>query len=608
MSLFDIIGIDPEKLVQRLARWNIIVQVDLVSRLLDIFIVIGVVFFLCFSWKGLTHKSRRYIMRKIGSIYNKRFNSKQARWLYINTCYLEDPLVNFDNPNSVLKEKSKNLRQHFLHNVFKKDDAAVLHLVLGGSGMGKSSFMVALLRRYVMSSLWHRKYEIELIDLGRKECLTSIGAIENKAETILLLDALDENRDASQSFDTFITNLEEKVREFPIVVITCRTQFFPSAKKEPQQASIVGEGSYKDRLEYHKYYISFFSDQDVRLYLLKKYPLRPIRFFKARKAISLCKSLEHRPLLLSYIDDLLKEKNLHLKTELDLYECLIELWIKRERESLQGLGIDDVESRLLLFSRQLASKMYEDFNDKNDYYVTGQEADDILAQMNASATCLSFKSRSLIERDSDGCYKFAHRTFLEFFLAQKAFLEDDVPVAFVGLDMVQLFFVQMSRRHIGEQEKAQAIVLGKSETFATNKDQMDIKNLRAGLRLKCLLAFPEIKILSFGYRDLSEVLKYVDGTAVNYLRITEYKKGGLLNEVLDHPSIKYLWIDGGDCSKAFLKKAKQQGVSVMSNLSMVLYFERDSCPMDFMAAAALPLDGKSSSMVLNFMDLSDQYE
>lgn len=608
MSPFDLIGIRPEDIVERLGRWNINVSVDHVSRLMDILTIIFVGALCYLSWKGLTYSRRHYIISKIGAIYNKRFNSRQARWLYINTCYLEEPLDHFDNPDQVLKEKSRNLRRYLLHKVFRKDDAAVLHLVLGGSGMGKSSFMVALLRRYVMSSPWHRKYEIELIDLGRKECLTQIDTIEKKPETILLLDALDENREASQAFEPFIANLEEKVKEFPIVVITCRTQFFPNAKMELQQASIVGEGRYKERLKYHRYYIRFFNDRDVQLYLLKKYPLRPIRFIKARKAISLCKSLEHRPLLLSYIDDLLKEKNLHLKSELDLYECLIRLWIEREKESLRALGIDEVEDKLLLFSRQLASKMYEDFNSKNDYFVTGQEADMILAQMNASATSLSFKSRSLIERDSDGYYKFAHRTFLEFFLAQKAFLEDDVPVAFDGLDMVQLFFVQMSCRHVEQQEEKQAIVLGKSEIFATNRDQMDIKNLRAGLRLKCLLAFPEISILSFDYRDLSEVLKYVDGTNVKYLRITGYKQGGPLNDILDHSGIKYLWIDGGSCSKAFLKKARQQSVSVMLNGSLVLYSEGDSCPMDFMASAALPLDGKNSSMILNFLDLSDQYE
>lgn len=608
VSIFDLLGIDPESLVERLAQWNIEVSVGLVSRILDIIILVVVVLLIWVAWKGLTYKQRKYIREKIGAGYDKRFNTREARWLYIDTCYLEKPLEAFDNPEAVLREKSKNLIREFSRRVFSKDDSSSLHLVLGGSGMGKSSFLVALLRRYVMRHPWQRDYEIELIDLGRKDCLNYIIGIQDKASTILLLDALDENREASSCFESFIVKLEECIQDFPITVITCRTQFFPNYTEEPNRASIISNGKYKDRIQYQHYYVRYFSDSDVRMYLIKKYPLNPFKLIKASKAVSLCKSLEHRPLLLSYIDDLMKERTLHLKNELDLYECLINLWIRREKELFGLLGGVDVEEQLMAFSRNLASKMYEDYNSKNDYFVRENEADEILAQMKINTSNLSFKSRSLVERDSDGNFKFAHRTFLEFFLAQKAFVEDNLPITFDGLNMAQLFFVQMCHRHVKEQEEMNSIVRGKSEQFASAKDQLDIKSLRKGFKIKSLLAMPEISVLSFDYRDLSSVLTHIDESSVKYLRITGYRKGGPLNAIFDHPGIKYLWIDGGECSKAFFKKAQRQGVSVMLNGELIVYFENDDCPMDFMASAVLSAKDANSSLILEYLDLSDQYE
>ena len=608
ISIFDLIGVEPESVVERLSQWNINVSVGLVSRTLDVIILFVIAVLLWGSWKGLTFKQRKYIREKIGAGYDKRFNTREARWLYIDTCYWEKPLESFDNPDIVLKEKGKNLIKFFSRSVLVKDKSIPLHLVLGGSGMGKSSFLVALVRRYVMRHPWLRDSEIELIDLGRKNCLELISKLENKATTILLLDALDENRDASGDFESFIKKLEEIIQDFPITVITCRTQFFPSADKELQKASILGNGKYKERLKYQHYYIRYFSDSDVRKYLVKKYPFNPFKLKKALRAVSLCKSLEHRPLLLSYIDDLLKKKTLSLKNELDLYECLIDLWIEREKESLELLGVDEVEKKLKAFSRQLASKMYDDYNTKNDYYVKDAEADVILEQMNLSANQLSFKSRSLIERDSDGNYKFAHRTFLEFFLAQKAFKEDSIPISFEGLDMVQLFFVQMCHQHVQEHEEKGSVIRGKSEDFINTKDQLDIRNLRNGFRMKSLMAMPEIKVLSFDYRDLPSVLSHIDGTSVRYLRITGYRKGGSLNTILDHPNIKYIWVDGGECSRVFLKKAQKQGVSIMLNGELVLYFEGNDCPMDFLASAALSAKETNSSLIIEYLDLSDQYE
>lgn len=605
-SPVDIIGINPEDVASHLENWGIHCSVLMISRIMDIIFIVSVILVGYFAWKALTFQQRRYVSERIGA-ENKHFNSRLSRWLFVDTFFLDTPLAEFDTPEIILKQKGHNLIKEFTRKVFKEKDNAYLHLVLGGSGMGKSSFLVGALRKYVMHNPWHRRYEITLVNLGNKDCLKRINKIEEKANTILLLDALDENRDAASSLDSFMENLEEEIRNFPITVITCRTQFFPNSASELQQSGLCGHGSYKDNLKYKHYYIRYFNDWDVMKYLLKKYPFHPFKLFKAKKAVSLCHSLSHRPLLLSYIDDIIREKSFRVNGELDLYEKLIELWIRRETSFLSGpQGAVDPEL-LHRFSLLLAEKMYRDYPQKRDYYVTGPEADSIFNQLGLQGTSQSFKTRSLIERDAIGNYKFAHRTFMEYFLAQRAFSDDSFPFLIVGLDTVQRFFCQMCERHLKEQEAAHYVVRGESEPMVGCFDQVDIRSIRGGLRLKALKAFPEIRVLSFDNRILNDVLTIVDGTSVRYLRISGYRKTTSLNSILLHPQIQYLWIDGEECSKSFLKMAAKQDVSVIVNDRLALYSERNDCPMDFLATAKLKSEA-SNSFITQFLDYSESYD
>lgn len=602
----DLLGIQPDDVVQRLQQWGVECELSTVSRILDIILIITAIGVLYFLWRGLTFKQRRYVRNKVGAEY-KHFNNRLSRWLFIDTFYVEKPLSDFDTPEMALREKGYNLVKSLSRNAFNDQDGNVLHLVLGGSGMGKSSFLVGLLRKYVMHHPWNRRYEIELVNLGREDCIHRIGCIQEKASTILLLDALDENRSAISSIEGFMAELEKEICNFPVVVITCRTHFFPNASSELQSSDLHGVGRYKDKLKYRHYYIRYFDDWDVKKYLLKKYPFYPVRYYKAKKAVSLCNSLAHRPLLLSYIDDIIKEKTLHLKNELDLYEKLIDLWIRRESNLLSANKGEDVSMLLELFSLRLAERMYTEYQNKGDYYVTCPEADAILAQLGIQGSPQSFKLRSLVERDAEGNYKFAHRTFMEFFLAKIAFKEDSFPYVIEGLDTVRRFFEQLCYRHIREQEEDGYIVRGKSDTFVEELDQIDIKFTRGGLRMKALVALPSIRILALDACDLKKVLPFIDDTSINYLRLSGYRKTEPLNPILSHPQIKYLWIDGDGCSKSFVKLASKQKVSVILNDKIVTYCENDDMPTDFLAMLKLSTDN-SGPMFLHFIDFSETYD
>ncbi len=603
--IFDLLNIEPEAVSQHLEYWNIHCSVALISRIIDLVSLVVVIFTLYVAWLGLTYKQRRYVRNQIGA-ENRHFNSRMSRWLFVDTFFLQSPLSEFDSPDIALKQKGKNLIKEFTCKIFKEKDDCSLHLVLGGSGMGKSSFLVGALRKYVMHNPFFRRFEIVLINLGNTECLSKINNIHEKANTILLLDALDENRAAAASIDSFMKELEKVICDFPITVITCRTQFFPDSASELQTSQIYGHGSYKDCLKYKHYYIRYFNDRDVKKYLLKKYPLHPFKYFKARKAVALCNSLAHRPLLLSYIDDIIKEKSVQLKSELELYEKLIDLWIRREANLLPNSYGNNIANLLHNFSIMLAEKMYRDYSTKKDYYVTGSEADSILGQLGIQGTSQSFKSRSLIERDAIGNYKFAHRTFMEFFLAKNAFKVDSFPFMIVGLDTVQRFFNQLCLRHIEEQVSAGNVKIGEAEPMG-KQDRMDILYARGGLKLKALHALPDIRVLSFDIRQLNDVLTFIDGTSVTYLKILGYKKTIPLNPILNHSQILYLWVEGEDCSKSFLKMASRQGLSVIVNDRLALYSEGQDCPMDFLAYITLE-NNANNSFITQILDYSENYD
>ena len=83
------------------------------------------------------------------------------------------------------------------------------------SGMGKTTFMINLYIRYknaFRSPYAPPKYDIKLFPLGYPNILEDIEKVKDKENTIL-----------------------SKVHKFREIVMTCRTQFFPSEKEEPDR-------------------------------------------------------------------------------------------------------------------------------------------------------------------------------------------------------------------------------------------------------------------------------------------------------------------------------------------------------------------------------------
>jgi len=146
-------------------------------------------------------------------------------------------------------------------------------LVLADTGMGKTTFLINLFLKYLKkknNTSFRQKFPIKLYPIGDSETFKDIDRLPNKENTILLLDALDEDIQALKDYNSRLQEIIKKVKKFKRVIITYRTQFFPSEVEIPSKAGIFswgGSGEY----EFQKYYLSVFDQKDINKYLFKKY-------------------------------------------------------------------------------------------------------------------------------------------------------------------------------------------------------------------------------------------------------------------------------------------------------------------------------------------------
>lgn len=359
---------------------------------------------------------------------------KKALKYYVSTKGQDiDPCIESEDyvRNSFI---SRNLIDLFTENIFKSSEMRYF-IILADSGMGKTTFLLKLFFSYYKKI--SKKYNINFVYLGYENSITLIKKIENKSNTILLLDAFDEDIYAIENYNERLKVICNETELFYKVIMTCRTQFFPDNQHEPKNTGKLKFGTGNKKIEFVKYYISPFCDEEIDKYLKKKF-----HFFKknkrkrAKKLVANCPNLMIRPMLLSYIDDLLEDKEKQYKYTHEIYRQLVYKWIDRE-------AIDN--DRLYNFSDKVAEYMYIN----KTVYISQNKIENLCREYNIQLRSIEAKSRSLLNRNAIGEYKFAHKSILEYFLAKKAFedltFRKTITLSkFEGYDMVKIFLEEMS--------------------------------------------------------------------------------------------------------------------------------------------------------------------
>lgn len=322
-----------------------------------------------------------------------------------------------------------------------KDSESQYFIILADSGMGKTTFLLNLYFKYRRKIF--KRYHIVLFPLSNNETFDEIKKIKNKQKIILLLDSFDED---PYAMDDYVSRLKEICKEtelFYKVVMTCRTQFFPDSENEPRITGKMKFGVGKKNVEFEKYYILPFSDSEIHSYLSKKYrrSSQKEKLDQSLKLISNCPQLVIRPMLLSYIDDLIEDQEKKYDNAYEIYDQLVKKWI--EREALNNNKL------LYEFSEKVAEYMY--FN--KTVYIGGLKIESLCIEYGIKLRSIEAKSRSLLNRNANGDYKFAHKSIFEFFLFKKALKEKEfckiiITNGFNGYDMLELFIKEKSIDYI----------------------------------------------------------------------------------------------------------------------------------------------------------------
>lgn len=298
-------------------------------------------------------------------------------------------------------------------------------IIQSDAGMGKTSLLV-MIRMMHLFEFWPRGFKCELLRISA-EALGKIQEIDNKIDTVLLLDALDEDIGSSDNVEHRLREILVASRNFRRVIITCRTQYFPEGVPGPfrEPGRIVLDG-----FTCPVWFLSPFDDAKLEKLVRKKFPTAWLPSFTRRSrkisdALTMLRrmnSLRFRPLLASHIDDLVSASTRRFRTEADVYDALIEVWLNREATKLAQKNTKTVPntSDLRRACRLLAVRMF-----LIDRQTLDRQEVQELATLDADLShlsCFDFGGRSLLNRDSDFRYRFSHRSIQEFLLAESMWL------------------------------------------------------------------------------------------------------------------------------------------------------------------------------------------
>lgn len=395
---------------------------------------------------------RDHIPHEFGSYKKERLKDR----CYIKTRIQTDDPSKFEEPYSAIANTvSDDFITHFVNKIFKdENDDGRLYCILAGSGMGKSTALVNLFISYLLkyNGISKMPFQIRLFSLANGNVMNSIAKVDNKQNTILLLDALDENVDAVDNLTSFMEKLEVACSEFRFVVLSCRTQFFPDESAQLKESKLIKDGVHKGYAAYTTFYISPFNDSDIKLYMKKVFTWWQWR--KHRKATSIinskeCRYLLVRPMILSHIKQLVDDNRTY-RSAVDVYDAIVEYWLEREvgRELYQKR--DERKKTLKLLSQQLAGNIYQNKDIRKGYYITKDEFKDFLSHNNIDDSVIHFRERSLINRDALGYIKFSHKSFLEYFIAYKCALGEMYISDFTGMDIAQKMYKELCERFFKE--------------------------------------------------------------------------------------------------------------------------------------------------------------
>ena len=414
-------------------------------------IITPLTFLLTFLFKPLYSRikdNREWKSAMIAKIDGKKIETIESKNFIRIRGYQKD-----DNNQDTLE---CYLVEEFLKHILIRNNLSRYnrYLILGGSGVGKSTFSIALYYKYIKKyTKQNLPYSIFILNMGDEDNLeSSIKAVkqkENPEKSILILDALDENTHVGKFFENFWKELNRLTIDFKFVIITSRTQLFTDQQQIPKNVGFRHDNKW---IPYKKFYICPFTDRDVHHYLRNTFNEGSEEWKHACTIVSKCEcdDLMSKAMLLTYIKSLvgLNTKSISI---VDIYNEIIDYWLSRECEQYAAKGNPihkEMKNRLYDLSKRLAVFM----QDRDSYYITEEDYKSFLDENKNllsdefNGKTYAFDRRSLVEWEN-GKLKFSHRSFFEYFIALNIFENPSWSCNLPNLNLVEQFLNEMCKAY-----------------------------------------------------------------------------------------------------------------------------------------------------------------
>ena len=365
------------------------------------------------TWKKRLEIAGNELAKSFVVQFNKQELEGFLSGYVIPKCAPADPT--HKDGEEYMAEIRQSLFEYMDSNVTKMQRS--YHLLLADTGMGKTTFC---LNYYTHVRKRFPQIKVSLVSLASKHCDFLIASIVDKSATVLILDALDEDPKALSRGKDRLYEILEIASDFKSVIITCRSQFFTNDDSIPRETPLpitiprrLGQSPMASLV---RSYISPFSTAEVDRYITKHFPLYFFWRYPGRKRaqtlVSRVPDLANRPMLLERLPELAngptKSNELY-----DLYALLVDGWLQRESRWIPT-------EKLRSVSLALAVHMFNN-NQIKQGRLNPEEIERFAEdRFGKSPEWRHLTSRSLLNRDSGGNYKFAHKSIMEFLVVQAA--------------------------------------------------------------------------------------------------------------------------------------------------------------------------------------------
>jgi len=217
------------------------------------------------------------------------------------------------------------------------------------------------------------------------------------------------------------------------IILTCRTHYFRDRAETEETLKLKNTGlsetstalyrAIKGKAGYSIGYLQEFSSSQIEMYLKKTLPDTWPDAKKTINNIYNLKDLSARPVLLDMIVKSLPEISNRKEgvQAADLYATYVRIWEEKDdwRHELTREGreflVEEIAQRL--WTQETDSLHYSVLNEVLGNYL--KEKKTVVSSTDIELASSEIRTASFLTRDDYGNYGFAHRSFMEFFLARR---------------------------------------------------------------------------------------------------------------------------------------------------------------------------------------------